>query len=254
MLKYIIPLIPPHDVYTESFCGGAAVLFAKEPAAAEIINDLNGELINFYWCSKMYYSDLKMEIDKTIHARNIHAHATHINSFPLFFSPAQRAWAVWALSKMSFASMLDGTFGYDFAGSIPKKINNAKDDFTEKICHRLERVTIESRDAMDVIKTYDSTKCFHFVDPPYVNSDCGHYEGLFNEIKLKLLLELLANIKGKFMLTMYPYKAIEDAAQEHGWHIHKILRTISASKTERRKQEEWIIVNYEEAQTASLFG
>lgn len=34
-------------------------MFAKEPASAEIINDLNSELINFYWCSKMYYSDLK---------------------------------------------------------------------------------------------------------------------------------------------------------------------------------------------------
>ena len=121
MLKHIIPLIPSHEVYTESFCGGAAVLFAKEPASAEIINDLNSELINFYWCSKMYYSDLKKEIDKTVHARDLHAHAAHINAHPQFFSPAQRAWAVWTLSKMSFASMLDGTFGYDFAGSMPKK-------------------------------------------------------------------------------------------------------------------------------------
>ncbi|MDR2397851.1 MAG: DNA adenine methylase [Spirochaetaceae bacterium] len=28
--------------------GGAAVFFAKEPAKVEIINDTNGELINFY--------------------------------------------------------------------------------------------------------------------------------------------------------------------------------------------------------------
>ena len=107
---------------------------------------------------------------------------------------------------------------------------------------------------MDVIKTYDCSECFHFVDPPYVNSDCGHYEGLFNEMKLQVLLEMLASIKGKFMLTMFPYKVIEDAAHEYGWHIHKILRTISASKTERRKQEEWIIMNYSEMRAASLFG
>lgn len=253
MLKHIIPLIPSHEVYTESFCGGAAVLFAKEPASAEIINDLNSELINFYWCSKMYYSDLKREIDKTVHARDLHAHAAHINAHPQFFSPAQRAWAVWTLSKMSFASMLDGTFGYDFAGSMPKKVINAKDEFTEKICRRLEHVTIESRDAVDVIKTYDCLECFHFVDPPYINSDCGHYEGLFNEMKLQVLLELLASIKGKFMLTMFPYKAVEDAAHKHGWYIHKILRTISASKAGRRKQEEWIITNYSETRPASLF-
>ena len=96
-------------------------------------------------------------------------------------------------------------------------------------------------------------ECFHFVDPPYINSDCGHYEGLFNEMKLQVLLELLASIKGKFMLTMFPYKAVEDAAHKHGWYIHKILRTISASKAGRRKQEEWIITNYSETRPASLF-
>ena len=31
MLKHILPLIPDHSVYTEAFCGGASVLFAKEP-------------------------------------------------------------------------------------------------------------------------------------------------------------------------------------------------------------------------------
>lgn len=25
MLKHILPLIPPHHIYTEAFCGGAAV-------------------------------------------------------------------------------------------------------------------------------------------------------------------------------------------------------------------------------------
>lgn len=34
MLKHILPLIPPHHIYTEAFCGGAAVLFAKRPAEA----------------------------------------------------------------------------------------------------------------------------------------------------------------------------------------------------------------------------
>ena len=56
MLKHIIPLIPSHRLYTEAFCGGAAVLFAKSPVEAEIINDINMELTNFYWtgrCSRI---------------------------------------------------------------------------------------------------------------------------------------------------------------------------------------------------------
>lgn len=127
---------------------------------------------------------------------------------------------------------------------MPKKLSNAKDDFTEYLCRRLDNVTIENRDALDVISCYDTPETFHFVDPPYVNSDCGHYEGSFNERNLECLLQLLSKIKGKFMLTMFPLPMIEEYANQNGWIIHRIERTISASKTSRRKQEEWMVCNY----------
>ena len=90
MLKHILPLVPPHKIYTEAFCGGAAVLFAKRPAEAEVINDINMELTNFYWMAKACYPELKQQIDKTLHSRDIHAHAGHINCYPQFFSPVER--------------------------------------------------------------------------------------------------------------------------------------------------------------------
>lgn len=245
MLKHILPLIPRHRLYTEAFCGGAAVLFAKHSCPAEVINDLNMDLTNFYWVAKVYYQELKTEIDKTLHSRDMHSHAAHVLNHPQFFTPAQRAWAVWALSKMSFASMLDGSFGYDFGGGVPKKVTNSKDEFTRQLCARLEHVTIENRDALQVIATYDCSEAFHFVDPPYINSDCGHYEGSFNEKNMEELLQLLESIQGKFMLTMFPLGMIAEYATKNGWVIHKVERTISASKTSRRKQEEWMVCNYE---------
>lgn len=253
MLKHILPLIPTHKMYTEAFCGGAAVLFAKRIAEAEVINDLNMDLTTFYWMAKVCYSELKMEIDKTLHSRDMHVHAAHILNYPQFFTQAQRAWTVWALCKMSFASMLDGSFGYDFAGGMPKKLRNAKDEFTEQLCSRLENVTIENRDALEVISCYDSPDTFHFVDPPYINSDCAHYEGTFDEYKMEKLLQLLQQVKGKFMLTMFPLPLIEEYANRNNWIIHKVERTISASKTSRRKQEEWLVCNYEEKKQATLF-
>lgn len=220
----------------------------------EIINDLNMELTNFYWMAKICYPELKQQIEKTLHCRDLHAHAAHVNAYPQFFTPVERAWAVWALSKMSFASMLDGTFGYDFNGAMPKKVRNAKDEFTERICIRLQHVTIENRNALDVIACYDSPDTFHFVDPPYVNSDCGHYEGVFSEQNLEQLLDLLETVKGRFMLTMFPFELIDRRAQRNGWIIHRIERTISASKTSRRRQEEWIVCNYESDENLTLFS
>lgn len=253
MLKHILPLIPEHKLYTEAFCGGAALLFAKQPVDAEVINDLNRNLIQFYWVAATQYSDLKREIDKTLHTRDTHAHAAHIYNYPMFFTPAQVAWSVWALSKMSFASKLDGSFGYDLGGGMPKKLQNAKDEFTQQLCDRLERVTIENRDALKVIECYDKEEAFHFVDPPYINSDCGHYEGCFNDQSMEDLLKLLEHLKGKFMLTMFPLEMIEGYAVKNQWTIHRVERTISASKTNRRKQEEWMVCNYEISKGNTLF-
>ncbi|MEG0836067.1 MAG: DNA adenine methylase [Christensenellaceae bacterium] len=254
MLKHILPLIPSHTLYTEAFCGGAAVLFAKRPVDCEVINDLNRGLVNFYLVAKRHYNLLKTEIAGTLHCRDQHAHALHIAQYPDFFSPAQWAWAIWTLSKLSFASMQDGSFGYDFQGTMTTKITNAKDSFTETLCKRLENVTVENRDALEVIRCYDSPTAFHFVDPPYINSDCGHYEGSFNEQDMQSLLELLSTVKGRFMLTMFPLQMIEEYATKHNWIIHRIERTISASKENRRKQEEWMVCNYEPPQKQeSLF-
>lgn len=86
-----------------------------------------------------------------------------------------------------------------------------------------------------------------------MNSDCGHYEDTFNERNMEQLLQLLETVKGKFMLTMFPYDIISRYAQKNGWVIHRIERTISASKSNRRRQEEWMICNYEERAQAALF-
>ncbi len=244
LLKHILPLVPTHTRYTEAFLGGAALFFAKEPTRSEVINDLDGNLIQFYRVAQTNYPALKQKIEATLHARDIHAEAGHILSMPHFYTPVDIAWAVWVRCKQSFASRLDGAFGYDFNGGMPKRVNNAKDYFTEAICARLQGVTIESRDALKVIECYDAPDTFHFIDPPYLNSDCGHYSGMFGESHLDALLALLSQLKGKWMLTMYPYDKILAFANEHNGIIHRVTRHISAAKCKRREQEEWIVTNY----------
>lgn len=245
MLKHILPLIPKHKLYTEAFCGGCAILFAKEPCECEVVNDLNSCLMNFYKVSKTNYSELKMIIQSTPHSRSAHGHARYVLNNPYWFDSIRQAWAIWVASKQSYASILDSTFGYDRTGITAKKIDNAHKLFDDmNFADRLDRVTFECEDGINVIKRYDTPDAFHFIDPPYVGSDCGHYAGTFNEQNLKALLDTLVAVKGKFMLTMYPNEMIQEYAISNSWTIHKIERTISVSQSNRRKQEEWIIYNY----------
>lgn len=245
LLRHMLPLVPRHSIYTEAFCGGAALFFAKTPSEVEVINDLNSNLINFYKVLKNQFPELKKKIDATLHSRREHVFAQIVYDYPEFFNDVVRAWALWVLSKQSFASKLDGSWGYDIShNTMSKKITNCKNSFTTELAKRLENAQIENTDALRIIKSRDCVEAFHFVDPPYVGTDCGHYKG-YSDADFEKLLQLLSTIKGKFMLTMFPHEMITKFAKYNGWIIHEVERTISASKTKRRKQIEIMVCNYE---------
>lgn len=245
MLKHILPLIPNHEVYTEAFAGGAAVFFAKKPAKVEVINDINAELINFYKVFKQHSNDLRTEIESTVHSRNLHAYAQFIYQYPEFFTKVKRAWALWLLSKVSFASKLDGTYGYDKTqNSCVKRLVNAKEFLlSEHLAERIAEAQVECTDALRVIKSRDTSDAFHFVDPPYINTNLGHYVG-YNEHDFLLLLELLEQVEGKFMLTNFPNEILDYHVKRNKWNVVEVTRTISASKSKRRKQVEVMVMNY----------
>lgn len=245
MLKHILPEVPEHNVYTEAFAGGAALYWAKEPSAVEVLNDINGNLINFYRVLKNDFNALETRVQATVHSRELFDFASIVYDYPNFFDPIERAWALWIKSKMGFASKLDGTFGYDKQdGGVAKKINGAKALFTVDLSKRIEQTQIECTSALRIIKSRDTNRTFHFIDPPYINSDCGHYSGTFNLADFEELLTLLTTLEGKFMLTMFPHEVLYSYIKAHKWRVVEVERTISASKIKRRKQVELIIMNY----------
>jgi DNA adenine methylase len=63
LLKYLLPLIPPHTTYCEVFGGGLALFCAKIPSPVEIINDINGNLVSFYRCCKYHLDPVLDELD-----------------------------------------------------------------------------------------------------------------------------------------------------------------------------------------------
>ena len=115
--------------------------------------------------------------------------------------------------------------------------------FDESIYSRLRRVTVENTDALRILKSRDTENSFHFIDPPYIGSDLGHYKG-YNEQNFTELLELLPSLKGKFMLTMFPNEILSEHIKKNKWNVVEVERTISASRTKRRKQVELIVMNY----------
>ncbi len=48
LAQWVMQFFPPHQRYTEAFGGAAGVLLQKPRSYAEIYNDLDGEIVNFF--------------------------------------------------------------------------------------------------------------------------------------------------------------------------------------------------------------
>ncbi|MFN4249045.1 MAG: DNA adenine methylase [Flavipsychrobacter sp.] len=244
LVPVIIPLIPEHKLYSEPFAGGAAILFAKPPSEMEVLNDTNKELVNFYKIVQQDYLSLEKKIRITLHSRSQHKDARVIYENPHLFSDLDRAWAVWVLASQSFSSMLDGAWGYDKTrNTATKKIINKGIQFTEEYAIRLQNVQIECADAIYIIQSRDSVEAFHYCDPPYFNSDCGHYKG-YTEADMVRLLETLASVKGKFLLSSYPSELLAKYTQQYGWLTKTIQSKTSVNKGSGKMKTEVLTANY----------
>nr|WP_238326441.1 DNA adenine methylase [Desulfuromonas acetoxidans] len=51
-------MFPDHQCYVEPFCGAAALFFMKQPSQVEIINDINGDLVNLYRIVQLHVEEL----------------------------------------------------------------------------------------------------------------------------------------------------------------------------------------------------
>lgn len=243
LLGRILPLIPTHEIYVEPFAGGGAVYFAKTPAPYECINDLNGHIVTFYKVLKSNFPILRKLIQETISSRAIHRKCKFILDNAQFHNEIEVAWAVWVQTNMSFSAKIGAGYGYGRSVTCVRKIVNKKLKFGKHLLKRIEFTDIECNDALKVIKSRDSESAFIYADPPYFNSDCGHYKG-YTENDFNDLLLTLSEIKGKFLLSSYDSDLLERYVSEHGWYQIKIEKAVAISSKVTKSKIEVLTANF----------
>ena len=232
----IIKNIPDHATYCEPFLGGGAVFWQKEPSKVEIINDLNREVINFYEQVRSNFTALQLRIQSTLHSRASYKDALVIYENPHLFTALDRAWAFFTATNQGYAGKI-GTWGFGTTvNTCEKKIHGKRESFTEDYYNRLERVQIECNDALRIIQTRDTPGTFFYIDPPYFNSDMGHYSGYTIE-DFERLLQACSALQGKFLLSSYPSDLLAKYTKEHNWHQIEIDKECAASRNRKRKIE-----------------
>lgn len=207
MAQEIVALMPPHRSYLEPFFGSGAVLFNKPPSAIETINDIDGDIVNFFSVLRSQPEELSRLVSMTPYARDVFDDA-HQNRG---VDPLDRAYRFAIRSKMGHGFKTYEKTGFkvdvyarersycvDCWNRLPKDLLAA--------ALRLKEVQIENRPALDLIRRFNFDNVLIYADPPYLLNTRGgkQYRYEMNEQDHMDLLVALLQHKGPVILSGYP--------------------------------------------------
>jgi len=191
------------------------------------------------------FSLLAQQVSISLHSRELYRQARVVNDNPDMFDRIKRAWAVWVLANCSFGANWDAGWGYDPAGTTTQKIANKRDSFTEELAVRLQNVQIESYDALKIIRSRDRPETFFYCDPPYPDTDQGHYDG-YSADDFRLLLDTLEQIQGKFLLSSFRHPFLSEYTEKNSWYQIelKMNKPMSVKSGVSKQKIEVLTANY----------
>lgn len=254
LARRIIGLMPKHLHYVEPFAGGLAVLLERDPndsrlwqgdGVSEVVNDLNGELVNFWRVlrGRDTFPDFVRACEATPLSRDAFEEAAQVESI----DPVERAWAFFVRCRQSRAGTFKGFTSLTRSRTRRGINGNASEwmgavEGLAAVHARLWPVVIENMDAVDLIRREDGPGTLFYCDPPYLHETravTDAYAHEMTEADHVRLLQALADIEGRFLLSGYRNDLYDDIAERQGWtrHDFDMPNHAAGGKVKRRMTE-----------------
>lgn len=257
----IIENFPAHRVYTEAYCGAASVLMQKQRSYSEIINDLDGKVMDVFRVlqNRKMAAQLERKLRLTPFARqefllsykparNIveGARRTIIRSLMGFGSDSvTRLKASCAGFNTRLSSLMSTGFRWNAnrSGTTPAADWVTYPNYIAAFTERLQGVTIEQRPAIDILRKMDTKETLHYVDPPYPfdTRQTGNGTGLRHRYRFEMtdedhreLAKVLRGLKGMVIISSYPselYNNLFRGWQRVSWTSGQFCSSNSKSKS-----------------------
>jgi len=198
LAKRLLPVFPPHSCYVEPFCGAAALFFMKDPVDAEVLNDINGDLVSLYRVVKHHPEEFLRQFQWELSSRQMYDWAKEAPVGPL--TDIQRAARFYYLQKLGFGGKVEGrTFGTATTSRPRLNLQRIEEDLSAAH-RRLSRVFIEHLEWSECIRRYDRPHTLFYCDPPYWGTE-GYGVGFPLE-EYDRMAELARTIQGKMVITV----------------------------------------------------
>ena len=241
----LLPLFPEHKGYVEVFGGAGYMLFAKEPSKWEVLNDFDGNLMNFWSVVKAAPDQFIDSFNYTLVSRATFDRYKEKYKNNDFDDAIEKAHVFYYLVKSGFgADMKNPVFGTG-KDRNRLRLEQIKDDIND--AHkRLLKVTIENKSFEDVFRIYDSTETFLYLDSPYRNTK-QYSVGRFTDEQYDLLAECCKKAQGKWLYTINDDDYIRELFKGFNIITHDVYYSVCKSQSGRQDFKELIITNFDVA-------
>lgn len=243
---WICEYIPEHKVYVEPYFGSGGVFFNKMPCRIETINDLDKNVVNYFYVIREFPEELAEKLRNTPYARDEYYKACVADREDSDIERA-RKFAVRCWQGFGCSNLYRNGFRSSQQSSSPHATNEWRGIPERlKFAHeRLRNAQIENLPAAEIIKRYDTADVFMYIDPPYLHGTRKNY--LYrHEMKSEEheeLLRLLVKHPGKILLSGYENEMYNDMLRD--WK--KFSKRTQAEAGIARTETLWM--NYEIGQT-----
>lgn len=236
---WVKQFFPVHKTYVEPFCGAASVLMQKDRVLCEVINDLDGRIVNLFRVlqDKNQAEELRRRCFLTPFSRGEFDLAYEDTDDPI--EQARR------LIILSF-------FGYGSKSCITKNKNGFRSrrknsaspavdwsrwpDHIPAFVERLRGVVVENKPAIDIVRAYDLENGLIYCDPPYVHNTRtllnGSYHFEMVDKDHRELAAALRECKGYVVVSGYPSELYDEIFKDWPQFSRKAYADQSAERTE----------------------
>jgi DNA adenine methylase len=256
LADWIIDRMPRHLHYVEPFAGGLAVLLAKDPldprhqwndtsyerGCSEVVNDLNGELINFW--KVLQDPEAFQGFQRTVSvtpfsqpgweqagARMRPQQEKDVTAAVAFFVRCRQSRAG---GFKVFTTLSRNRTRRGMNEQISAWLNCVEG--LPEVHARLQRVVILNQDALKVIQKQDGERTLFYLDPPYVHETRTSKDAYQHEMDYqshKTLLETLRQCQAKVMLSGYPNELYDHILHDWNRHDREIDNKVSHGSVKR---------------------
>lgn len=245
----IFSLFPQHSCYVEPFAGGAALFFLRPvPADVEVLNDVNGDLVNLYRVVQNHLEEFVRQFKWALSSRQVFKWLQMTQ--PETLTDIQRAARFYYLQQSAFGGRVEGQ-SYGTATTTAPGLNLLRLEETLSAAHlRLSGTYIEHLAWQDVIKKYDREHTLFYCDPPYWKTE--GYGVPFSFEQYEQMASMLKQLKGKAIVSLNDHPQIREAFA--GFHMESTDIKYTVSGGAGSDAREVLIFSWDlQAEPAGLF-